>query len=355
MTRVRVQFADSDRHWLIVADNQIIARGTGDQVPEALADDLLALVMPSDSVAIHRVELPDLAPAQARAAARLQLAGQSLLAPDDIHLICGDSDGEASLAVMISRALMAEAIERFDPDIILPSPLLLSAPLTGFVRADLPGESVIRGQSSGFRDDALLTPLIVGDAPVSSVERQELEASIISAVSRPHCNLREGEFVKRTQWRADPRWMKHMSFGAAALALMTISIPLIEIARLSLASSTLEQSTASLAQAALGETVASEVAAQALDAKLASSRGGGAGFLRTSSAALRAVESTANVEVMALAFDKNGALRVTLRAANAAEISTVHARMRAAGLDVRAGTINPSQGQPVTETEVRGR
>jgi hypothetical protein len=67
------------------------------------------------------------------------------------------------------------------------------------------------------------------------------------------------------------------------------------------------------------------------------------------------VESTANVEVMALAFDSNGTLRLTLRAANAAELATVHARMRAAGLEVRAGSINPSQGQPITQSEVRGR
>lgn len=355
MSRVRVHFADSEQHWLLIDDHQIIARGAGDSAQERLDDELKALIIPADCIAIHRIELPDLAPAQARAAARLQLAEQSLLAPDDTHLICGDWDGESRLVVMISRALMVAVIDRIDPDIILPSPLLLPEPETGFLRADLPGETVIRGLSNGFKDDVVITPLIVVDDPLISIDRHELEASIISAVSVPRFNLREGEFAKRRKWQAEKGWVKHTALAVAALTLVTIGVPLVKIVRLSLASSTLEQSTASLAQAALGEPVAAETAVSALEAKLAAMRGGGAGFLKTGTAALRAVQSTANVEVMALAFDANGTLKLSLRAANVAELATVHARMRAAGLEVRAGPINPSQGQPVIQSEVRGR
>lgn len=355
MNRVRVHFTDSEQHWLVVDDGQIVARGVGESVQESQVDEIKALIFSADCVAIHRIEQPELAPAQARAAARLQLAEQSLLAPDDIHLICGDWDGESRLALMVSRALMVETIDRLDPDIILPSPLLLPEPEVGFLRADLPGETVIRGLSNGFKDDVVITPLIVGDGLLTSIDRLELESSIISAVSFPRFNLREGEFAKRRQWQVDKGWVKRMAVAVAALILVTISVPLVKIIRLSLASSTLEQSTASLAQAAIGEPVAAETAVPALDAKLTAIRGGGGGFLKTSTAALRAVQSTANVEVMALAFDGSGTLRLTLRASNAAELSTVQARMRAAGLEVRAGQINPSQGQPITQTEVRGR
>ena len=56
-----------------------------------------------------------------------------------------------------------------------------------------------------------------------------------------------------------------------------------------------------------------------------------------------------------MTFDPDGTLRLTLRATTTDEISTVQARMRAAGLDVTSGPVNPSQGQPIVDTQVRGR
>lgn len=357
MSSVRVIFPDTDAHWLRVEDGAIVARGDQAGTLTAVDGETRLLVAPARDVTLHALDLPDLAPAQARAAAQLALAEKSLLPPDQLHIACS-AQAEATplrMIALVSRIQMQSWIEAFDPDVIVPSPLLLPQPDEGYVRAAFGDEVVLRGAGVGFAEDEVLTPLITGDASVTTLDKNALEAAIIAAAANPPINLREGEFARRRQWKFDALWIKRTAWIAAALVLVSLLIPLTQIARLSWASATLEETSASLAQAALGEAVAPEAAVAALDARLAALRGGGAGFTKTAAAASRAIEATANVELTAMTFDPNGTLRLTLRATSADEIATVQARMRSAGLDVTSGPINPSQGQPTVETQVRGR
>ncbi len=357
MSGVRIIFPDSEAHWLRIEEGEIVARGDSAGMLGVADNETRVLVAPARDIALYALDLPGLAPAQARAAAQLALAEKSLLPTDQLHIACGAQsvDAPPRTVALVSRIQMQAWIEAFDPDVIIPSPLLLPAPDTGYVRAILGDEVVLRGGETGFAEDEALTPLITGDAPVITLDKDTLEAGFIAAAINPPINLREGEFARRRQWRVDPSWIKRAGWIAAALLAVTLIIPLAQIARLSWASDTLEQTSASLAQAALGEAVAPEAAISALDAKLTAQRGGGAGFAKTVAAAARAIEATANVELTAMAFDSGGTLRLTLRATTADEIATVQARMRAAGLDVTSGPVNPSQGQPIVETQVRGR
>lgn len=357
MSGVRIIFPDAEAHWLRVQDGEIVARGDQAGLLAASDGETRLLVAPARDVSLHALDLPGLAPAQARAAAQLALAEKSLLPTDQLHISCGaqDEDSPARTIALVSRIQMQAWIEAFDPDVIVPAPLLLPQPDEGYVRAILGDEIVLRGVESGFAEDEILTPLITGDASVTTLDKDALEVAVIAAATNPPINLREGEFARRRDWRLDPHWVKRTAWIAAALLIVSLLIPLTQIARLSLASNTLEETSASLAQAALGEAVAPEAAVGALDARLTALRGGGAGFTKTAAAASRAIEATANVELTAMTFDPNGTLRLTLRATTADEISTVQARMRAAGLDVTSGPINPSQGQPTVETQVRGR
>jgi general secretion pathway protein L len=357
MSSVRVIFPDAEAHWLCVEDGAIIARGDQARALTASDDETRLLVAPARDVALHALDLPDLAPAQARAAAQLALAEKSLLPPDQLHIVCGMQDEGAQLrpVAMASRSQMQAWIEAFDPDVIVPSPLLLPQPNEGYVRAAFGNEIVLRGVDSGFAEDAVVTQLITGDAPVITLEKSALDAALIAAATNPPINLREGEFARRRQWRPDPQWLKRTAWITMAMAVVSLLIPITQIVRLSWSTATLEETSASLAQAALGEAIAPDEAVAALDTKLAALRGGGAGFTKTATAASRAIEATANVEMTAMTFDPDGTLRLKLRATTADEISTAQARMRAAGLDVTSGPINPSQGQPIVETQVRGR
>jgi general secretion pathway protein L len=357
MSSVRVIFADAEGHWLRVEDGTIVARGDQAGAIAASDEEMRLFVAPARDVSLHALDLPDLAPAQARAAAQLALADKSLLPPAELHIACGAQTGDipTRTIALTSRAQMQTWIEAYDPDVIVPSPLLLPQPGEGYVRATLGDEVVLRGGAVGFAEDEVLTPLITGDAPITTLDKNAIESAIIAAATNPLINLREGEFARRQQWKFDALWAKRTGWIVAALLLVTILIPLTEIARLSWSSATLEDTSASLAQAALGEAVAPEVAVAALDTRLTGLRGGGAGFVKTAAAASRAVETTANVELTAMRFNLDGTLALTVRATKADEIATVQARMRAAGLDVTSGPVNPSQSQPIVEMQVRGR
>lgn len=357
MSGVRIIFPDAESHWLRVQDGEIVARGDQAGLLAASDGETRLLVAPARDVSLHALDLPNLAPAQARAAAQLALAEKSLLPTDQLHIACGaqGEDSPACTIALVSRIQMQAWIEAFDPDVIVPAPLLLPQPGEGYVRAILGDEVVLRGVGTGFAEDEILAPLLIRDAPVITLERDALEAAVIAAAANPLINLRDGEFALRRQWRLDRHRVKRTAWIAAAILIVTLLIPLTQIVRLSWASDTIEETSASLAQAALGEAVAPEAAVAALDARLAALRGGGAGFTKTAAAASRAIEATANVELTAMTFDPDGTLRLTLRATTTDEISTVQARMRAAGLDVTSGPVNPSQGQPTVETQVRGR
>ncbi len=353
MSNIYLIFPDAERHSLHIQDGVMTARGG----QEAQDGAVRLLVAPARDVNIYAIDLPDLTPAQARAAATLALADKSLLPPDERHVVCGiQGEGAQSRPVaLVSRTQMQAWVERYDPDVIVPAPLFLPQPDQGYIRGLLGDETVLRGADSGFAEDNVVTPFIIGDAPVITLEQNALEDALIAAAINPPINLREGEFARRRQWRVDPDWLKRTGWIAAALILVTFLIPLVQIVRLSWASKTLEETSASVAQSALGEAVAPETAVAALDTRLTALRGGGAGFARTATAASRAIEATANVELTSMAFDPSGVLRLTLRARNADEIATAQARMRAAGLDVTSGPVNPGQGQPIAEIQVRGR
>jgi hypothetical protein len=66
------------------------------------------------------------------------------------------------------------------------------------------------------------------------------------------------------------------------------------------------------------------------------------------------VEAVGNVELIALNFEADGVMRVSLRATKTAEIGAVSSRMRAMGLKVVPGPINASEGQPRVDLQVSG-
>jgi general secretion pathway protein L len=355
MSARSVVFMTDDLPWLRIVDEAIVARGSHFVADAENVAPVIAIA-PAHAVALHWIDLPGLAPAQARGAARLATTDKSLIAPDDIFVACGEQgEGEAARIVAITdRSFVAQWIGTLDPDVILPSPLLLSNGHEGFLRADLGHEIIVRGPDLGFAEDDIVTPLVIGDAQVDVVDQHALETMVIAATLSPEINLRQGEFARKRDWAIDKRWLRWTVGVLAGLGLVSLAIPLAEIARLSWVTATLEQTSASIAQTALGEAVPSEDAASALDARLATIRGGGAGFVATAGAVVQAIQGTANSELTAMSFGPDGIMRVTVRATTAAELDAAQVRMRGRGLQVTAGPINPSQGKPVIDLQVRG-
>jgi general secretion pathway protein L len=346
MTARRVQFLGDAPQWLLIEDDAVTSRGAG---VEREAGETLILIPPVHAVTVRNVDLPDLAPAQAQAAAR-RIVGEDALAPvERLHIACA-----GGLIALADRASVAEWVAEHDPDVILPAPLLLPEPREGFTRAVIGNDAVLRGQAQGFAEDAVVTPLVTSGAPVMTLSAQAFEAAIIAAITSPALSLRQGEFARKREWSVDRRALRTLAFFAAVLGLISLAVPLTEIVRLNHASDRLEATSAALAQSATGDATVGPAAVTALDARISAVRGGGAGFLATSSAIFHAVEAVGNVELIALNFEADGVMRVSLRATKTAEIGAVSSRMRAMGLKVVPGPINASEGQPRVDLQVSG-
>ncbi len=357
MKRIHVLFAGETTPWIAIENGVVAERGDDFSELVRTQDDRCILIAPAGCVAFHERDLPDLSPAQAMAAARHMLAEKSLLSPSQLIMACGEQQqGDPPRPVVLAaRTDIVGWINAFDPDVILPVAVLLPRPEKGYVRAILAHETVLRGCGTGFAEDDHLTPILIGDAQVETLGKSALEAALVKGVTDPPLNLRRGEFAKRRPWSFDRVWIRQMVVLGAAILGVTLAIPVVQIVRLNWQSITLEETSASLAQAALGGNVPPETALAVLDARLSALRGGGAGFANTNAAVMRALEATANVELVQMGFDPDGTMRLSVRATSAAEIGALRSKFRTAGLEVIAGPVNLSQTQPVVDIQVRGQ
>ena len=338
--------------WLRIAGGLIVGRGA-DDIPSPGDDVDVALVVGATDVTFYAVnDLVGLAPAQAQAVARMNAAESSISPVEALHVAVGN--GIAVIARDRMAELLADAQARgIDPDIMIPAPLLLPELQSGFARGLIGGEPVLRGHGIGFGDDNQLTCLIAAGAHIRTLDDAEVDAAIITAVRAPAVNLRQGEFARQRDWRADRARLMQALRLTAVIGALALLIPFATILRLNQQSGAYEREARRIAGLALGGNSAAAVAPAQLDAALASLRGGGAGFLPTAQVVISAVERTPNVELITMAFDDDGTLRVGARATSAAELVAFAQHVRNNGFAVVAGAPANSQGQPVVDIQVR--
>ncbi len=352
MSVSRLLFLGGDRPWLEVLDAAIARRGNGYDPAQWREGETLIAVAPAADVTLHWLDLPDLSPAQANAAARLHLADRVL---GEAHIACGlpDEHGTRPVAVVSAEA-MRRWIAELDPDAIVPAQMIVAAPEDGAVRAVLGPETIVRGRRIAIADDPELTPMLV-EGDIVALDRDAIEFSALAAMTAPPLDLRQGAFARKTSWLPDWARLQPLAWMAAALLLVTLAIPLAKMVRLSVDASALDRQTAEVARAAVGEAVAGEEAAGLLRDRLAAMRGGGSGFSQTAAAAIAGIAATPNVELTSLGFASDGILRLTARAATQAELDALAVRMRGAGLTVTPGVPTMEQGRPRMDLQVQGQ
>ena len=86
-------------------------------------------------------------------------------------------DDPAALAELAERGITASAV--------IPAPSLLPVSESGFVRGALHDETVLRSAETGLAEDGIVSPLVVGDAPVRTLDSLELEQAIVASVASP--------------------------------------------------------------------------------------------------------------------------------------------------------------------------
>jgi type II secretion system protein L len=337
--------------WLRLEDGAVVASGEG--APDL--DTPVVAVVRSERVAWRSFDATALAPAQALVAARMDAAEASLGNPDDRHVAVAEArDGYVVTSQRDLRMTLAglDAMG-LQPTATIPSWALLPVPDAGFVRAVFPGETVLRAAGGGLSEDGDISSLIVGDAPVRTLTREELEAAIAAAAIMPSPNLLQGEFAPRTDWGAEAGYWRRIGIFAALALVLTFVVPLAKWARLVASTSSIERESASIASKALGEAKPTPDAILRLRGKLSERRGGGIGYLATETAILRAVEGQTNAELASFGFDADGTARAPVRATSQSELDGIRNALAAAGLEATLGQTSTNQGRPQAEMTVK--
>ncbi|MEG3124723.1 type II secretion system protein GspL [Sphingomonas sp. GB1N7] len=337
--------------WLRIADDMVAARGEG--FPEWFDADAPppVAVVPAGAVTLHWAELPDRSAAQSVTAARMLAADASASPIGDLHVAVGreGDNAERPIGVVSARQMVGWmatlAANGVDPAAVLPAPMLLPRPDEGFLRADLGGEGVVRGVTSGFADEARLTELVTGGTAPTVLGREDLEAAIVAAVAAPTLDLRQGAFARRRRFAIDWALVRRLGWLSVAILAVSLCIALVGIVKYSFAADALDQRADLLARQGLprGETV--NDADRQLDERLTRLRGAGLGFTRTGAALFSAVRGVPGAEISTLAFDPNGDVRATLSTEREGQATDVRLRVEAQGFTARLSTLESAAGR----------
>ena len=359
MSAARILFlpsvGDEGYRWMRIDNGAIAARGDG-MPPMIDGDESPAIaVVPAEDVTLHWADLPDRSPAQSIAAARLLVAEASAAPLNDLHVAVGREAGSEDRPIgVVSAARMRHwlhglAAAGVDPDAMIPLPMLLPRPDDGFVRAYFGAGwktgGVVRGQNSGFADEAELTELITGGIAPTLLPREVIEEAILAAVQEPPLDLRQGAFEKRRQTEID--WPRIRRMGWLVLSFFTISlaISLILILKYSFAADELERRIDLMARQGLPRSETVSDPARQLDARLVRLRGPGMGFSATAAAVFDTIRAVPGTEASGIAFDQNGALRLSLVTQNEGQIKDVIARLQAQGFTVTPSPFEQGSGR----------
>jgi len=348
--------ADMGWRWLRVGGDGVVASGEG--VPAA--DESVIAVAPADSVTLHWASLPHRSEAQAAAAARI-LAGEASATPlSELHVAIGDEGtaerpiGVVGLATMREwlRELAAVGVEA---SALVPAAMLMPRPEEGYLRAEIAGQGVVRGPTSGFADEARLTEVITGGGAPTTLDRRTLDEALAAAAAQPALNLRQGPFARRRRLALDWLLIRRLLTLALVILAVTLAIDLVRIVRLDLAASAAEARADELARSGLprGETVTDSD--RQLVERLSRVRGPGAGFSATVAAVVAAVQRVPSTEITALSFEPSGDLNVSLATQSEAGPTDLKRAIEANGYAVRAGVFQSAGGRVSGQFTVSAR
>jgi general secretion pathway protein L len=346
--------------WLSVGDGGVLESGEG--VP--VTDEPVVAVAPADAVTLHWAALPDRSAAQATAAARILAAEASATPVGELHVAIGaegDVGGGSERPIgVVGVAAMREWLRELaaagvEASSLVPAPMLLPRPDEGYLRAEIAGQGLVRGRSSGFADEARLTELVTGGESPATLDRALLETAIAAAVARPPLDLRQGPFARRRRVTLDWRLIRRLLTLALVILAVTLAIDLVRIVRLNLAASAAEERADALARSGLprGETVTDPD--RQLVERLSRVRGPGGGFSATVAGVVAAVRSVPGTEITAMSFEPNGDLNVSLAAQREAAPTDLKRAIEANGYAVRAGVFGAAGGRVSGQFTVSAR
>ncbi len=320
--------------WRLLEGGGVIARGLAGEEIELPAGTRTALAVPGAEVAVHWLELAGgLTLAQAAAAARLMLAEASAEGLGDMHVAVGIAENGLTPVALATNASMAAWVAG-DPEMIVPSPLLLLPPGEGLVRRDGGAVPDYRGTAASFSVEPEIADLLIGEAPVRAVDDAELEAGLAAALLPPVLNLRQGAWARRRQWVVDVSSVRRVGWLVLVLAVLSLVVLLVQTMRYAAAASALEEEAARLG--ARGPAADSRPRFTPLAAIL-----------------FGAVQAVPNVELGRLDYRPDGTLAATVTADTPATLQALRRQLETSGLQAQEGTAQPVGVRPSAELLLR--
>ena len=320
--------------WLLLEGGGVAARGGPDDLVELPAGTRTALAVPGAEVAIHWLELAEgLAQAQAAAAARLMLADASAEGLGDMHVAVGIAERGLTPVALVPNASMAAWVAG-DPDMIVPSSLLLLPPEDGLVRYEAGGVPDYRGAAAAFSVEPELAELMIGEAPVRAVDQAEFEAGLAAVLTPPVINLRQGAWARRRQWRVDVVTVRRVGWLVLILVMLSLSVLFAQTIRYSAAANRLEDQAAALG--------ARNPAAE-----------GRPRFTPLAAGLFAAIQAVPNVELVRLELRPDGTLAAIVTGDSPATLQALRRQIETGGLQVQEGGPQPPGGRVAAELLLR--
>lgn len=329
---------DTPVGWLTVEGGTVLARGADDDWPRAGDAAIRALLIaPAGAVSLHRALLPDLAPRQAQAAARLMALENALGDPDTLHVATGsrDADGALDVAVVANADMAvwltwAEA-HGLDAGPVVPAALLLPRPTEGFVRGRVGAETIARDASAAFALDPAVAPLLIDTAPLVELADEDVQAALVAALDDPPLDLRQGAFARRKPRAFDWALARRGAVLAGLILLASLTMALVTIAKLAADTRRLDANALAAARTVVPDAASVEQAEAALEARAQAQGVGGRGFGTTAARLFAALDQSPAAALTALEWVGDGTLRATVAAPTANDLDVAVAALRSAG------------------------
>lgn len=347
----------------VVTGSGITKDGVADwEKPSADAEDerLIALAPGTDAPVQWR-SYPDAAPAQAAAAARIDVLRDSLGEPEALHVASGAGEaGSAAVPVAVTTQAAMQAWTRWMaeqglvPAAMIPAASLLPPPEAGTIRsAELPHERLLRTDDRAFASDPDLDALILGERPVEMLGTEAWRAALLQAAVSPPVDLLSGAWGQRQSWGIDPsrwRWIKRLFL---ALVIVSLAVPVIHALRLKSAIDRADTAVLSMASKAEVKAMDAAAAETALDNKLDAAGGGPLAFSIPASALYLSMRDVPGVALKTMAHRTDGTLSTTLAAPRMEDINSVLIAIQARGYRVTAQPMAGTDGQQMATVTIR--
>ncbi|WP_310475129.1 type II secretion system protein GspL [Sandarakinorhabdus sp.] len=322
-----------------------IAAGDGWPMPDAATP--LVLAVPGEAVALHWLDLPDLAPAQAAAAARMALADR--LAQSDPHIAVAPGSGPRAVAVVARDAMalwLAEAARAgWKPASLIPDPLLLPAPASGWAVAQAGERLLARSASAAFAAEAELAAAMIGTDATMAV-RPSLPETL-------PLDLLVGDYAPETRWRPDAGQLKRLALLAAAVVGLWLGGDLAALLRARSAASAANAQLVALAPSTNGGTDDGVAALVALQAQ-ARQRGAAGGLAALAGPVVQAIGMRPGAGLASLGYTPAGGL-VAGVAGGAGEAQALAGALGQFGLTASVGATRATADGSISDVMVRAR